>query len=83
MVEGSDSFDVILLDMRMPDISGQQIYERWKLERPELTPRVIFLTGDIVSTDLQEFLKSTGRPYLPKPFEFEAILRLLPQRAPA
>ena len=83
MVEGSDSFDVILLDMRMPDISGQQIYQRWELERPELTPRVIFLTGDIVSTDLQEFLKSTGRPYLPKPFEFEAILRLLPQRAPA
>jgi PAS domain S-box-containing protein len=80
MVEGSDSFDVILLDMRMPDISGQQIYQRWELERPELTPRVIFLTGDIVSTDLQEFLKSTGRPYLPKPFEFEAILRLLPQR---
>jgi PAS domain S-box-containing protein len=83
MVEGSDSFDVILLDMRMPDISGQQIYQRWELERPELTPRVIFLTGDIVSTDLQEFLKSTGRPYLPKPFEFEAILRLLPQRAVA
>lgn len=83
MVEGSDLFDVILLDIRMPDMSGQQIYQRWEAERPELTPRVIFLTGDIVSTDLQDFLKRTGRPYLPKPFEFEAILRLLPQRAPA
>jgi CheY-like chemotaxis protein len=83
MVEGSDSFDVILLDIRMPDISGQQIYQQWESDRPELTSRVIFLTGDIVSTDLQEFLRRTGRPYLPKPFEFEAILRLLPQRVPA
>jgi CheY-like chemotaxis protein len=65
--------------MRMPDISGQQIFERWRQERPELTQRVIFLTGDIVSTDLQDFLNGTGRPYLPKPFELEAILQLLPQ----
>ena len=79
MVEGS-SFDVVLLDMRMPDVSGQQIFERWKTERPELTQRVIFLTGDIVSTDLQDFLNGTGRPYLPKPFELDAILQLLPQR---
>ena len=78
MVEGS-SFDVVLLDMRMPDISGQQIFERWKTERPELTQRVIFLTGDIVSIDLQDFLNGTGRPYLPKPFELDAILQLLPQ----
>ena len=81
MVEGS-SFDVVLLDMRMPDISGQQIFERWREERPELTQRVIFLTGDIVSTDLQDFLNGTGRPYLPKPFELEAILQLLPQLTP-
>lgn len=81
MVEGS-SFDVVLLDMRMPDISGQQIFERWREERPELTQRVIFLTGDIVSTDLQDFLNGTGRPYLPKPFELDAILQLLPQLTP-
>ena len=83
MVEGGDTFDVVLLDMRMPDISGQLIFEQWTRERPELTQRVIFLTGDIVSTDLQDFLTRTGRPYLPKPFEFDAILQLLPQRTPA
>jgi CheY-like chemotaxis protein len=83
MVDGGDTFDVVLLDMRMPDISGQLIFEQWSRERPELTQRVIFLTGDIVSTDLQDFLTRTGRPYLPKPFEFDAILQLLPQRTPA
>jgi two-component system NtrC family sensor kinase len=75
-----ESFDVILLDMRMPDVSGQQIFERWARERPDLTGRVIFITGDIVSADLQRFLTDTGRPFLAKPFDFEAILRVLPQQ---
>jgi two-component system NtrC family sensor kinase len=78
-----ESFDVILLDMRMPDVSGQQIFERWARERPDLTGRVIFITGDIVSADLQRFLTDTGRPFLAKPFDFEAILRVLPQQSGA
>ncbi|HEX8851778.1 MAG TPA: PAS domain S-box protein [Gemmatimonadaceae bacterium] len=78
--EGEEVFDAVLLDMRMPDVSGQQIFERWSKERPDLAQRVVFLTGDIVSTDLQAFLSATGRPFLPKPFEFEAVLRALPTR---
>jgi two-component system NtrC family sensor kinase len=78
-----EPFDVILLDMRMPDVSGQQIFERWARERPDLTGRVIFITGDIVSADLQRFLTDTGRPFLAKPFDFEAILRVLPQQSGA
>ncbi|MDQ6887430.1 MAG: PAS domain S-box protein [Gemmatimonadota bacterium] len=79
----AEPFDVILLDMRMPDISGHHVFDQWRAESPELTQKVVFLTGDIVSADLQRFLRGTGRPYLSKPFEFDAILQLLPQRAAA
>jgi two-component system NtrC family sensor kinase len=78
--EGDEVFDAILLDIRMPDVSGKQIFERWRKERPELAERVLFLTGDIVSNDLQGFLSATGRPYLPKPFEFDEVLQALPLR---
>jgi CheY-like chemotaxis protein len=71
-------FDAILLDMRMPDVSGKQVFEQWRTDRPELARRVVFLTGDIVSVDLQQFLASTGRPFIAKPFELEAVLRALP-----
>jgi len=64
----------------MPDVSGQQIFQRWSADRPDLAERVVFLTGDIVSADLQDFLTSTGRPFLPKPFEFDAVVRALPAR---
>jgi CheY-like chemotaxis protein len=78
--EGEEIFDAVLLDMRMPDVSGQQIFQRWSADRPDLAARVVFLTGDIVSADLQQFLNSTGRPFLPKPFEFDEVVRALPAR---
>jgi len=78
--EGDEVFDAVLLDMRMPDVSGQQIFQRWSADRPDLAERVVFLTGDIVSADLQQFLTSTGRPFLPKPFEFDAVVQALPGR---
>jgi CheY-like chemotaxis protein len=72
-----EHFDAILLDMRMPDVSGKQVFEQWQDERPSLAGRVVFLTGDIVSTDLQQFLAGTGRPFIAKPFELESVLRVL------
>jgi two-component system NtrC family sensor kinase len=78
--EGDEEFDVFLLDLRMPDMSGQQIFERWRRSRRHLCDRVVFITGDIVSADLQRFLTGTGRPYISKPFEFTAIVEVLPKK---
>ena len=75
---GDETFDAILLDIRMPDVSGIQIFQRWRREQPALADRVLFITGDIVSVDLQEFLRGTGRPYLAKPFELDEVLAHLP-----
>ncbi len=77
--EGDESFDVVLLDLRMPDVSGQEVFERWRRERRELSERVVFITGDIVSPDLHAFLGSSGRPYVAKPFEFSEIIGVLPR----
>jgi CheY-like chemotaxis protein len=78
--EGDEQFDVVLLDLRMPDVSGQQVFERWSREHKALSERVVFITGDIVSADLQVFLQGSGRPYIAKPFEFTAILDVLPSK---
>jgi len=78
--EGDEEFDVVLLDLRMPDVSGQQVFERWRRDRRELSDRVVFITGDIVSADLQSFLRGSGRPYIAKPFEFKAIVDVLPSK---
>jgi PAS domain S-box-containing protein len=63
----SQSFDIILSDIRMPEIDGPALYrilsERW----PELVSVLAFITGDTLSSRVKEFLESSGRPFVEKP----------------
>jgi DNA-binding NtrC family response regulator len=72
------SYYLCLSDIRTPTMDGIQLY--WYLERehPELTRRVIFTTGDVMSGYIAEFLEGTKRPFIPKPFtaaELKQIIR--------
>ncbi len=61
-------YDLLLLDIKMPVMTGTEFYQ-WLQERHrQLISRVIFTSGSVVSGDTQSFLEQTGRPYLPKPF---------------
>jgi CheY-like chemotaxis protein len=59
--------------LRLPDISGREVW-RWILGRdPALPSRVVFMTGDTMSKETQEFLREAGRPLLTKPIPIEQI----------
>ena len=71
----SRRYDALLLDLRMPDTSGDAIY-RDLLERdPTHASRVIFLTGDVQSDSTQRFIEETGRASVMKPFTFDELTR--------
>jgi two-component system NtrC family sensor kinase len=74
-----EPFDALILDMRMPDMSGKQLFERLRAKAPELARRVVFTTGDTVSRDLRSFLQKSGQPFVSKPFKFEDIVQALPK----
>jgi two-component system NtrC family sensor kinase len=61
-------FDVIIADLRMPEMGGREMLERLQADRPAAAGRVVFSTGDTVRGDTLAFLDSLGRPYLRKPF---------------
>ncbi len=71
-------FDAILLDIRMPDLPGEELYKRLREADPEHAERVIFMTGDLLSEPMRAFLDGTGRPFVAKPFEFTAFDQALP-----
>ena len=70
-------YDCILLDLRMPGLGGQGLYERLKQMRPELVDRIIFITGDTVNPASKAFLSSVANPVLSKPFDFRELEQLV------
>ena len=69
--------DLVVTDIRMPRLSGRELYERLLDNRPRLADRLVFSTGDTVRGDTLEFLESFGRPFLKKPFSLKELKTLL------
>ena len=67
------SYDLVVLDLRLPDVDGQAVWERALAPDPRLAARVVFMTGDIMSAETQGFLDEAGRPFLLKPFTMEEV----------
>ena len=71
-------YHLFLIDIRLPVMTGKELYQWLQKKHPQLVNRVIFTSGSVVSGDTQIFLEQTGRPSLPKPFtpdELKAIVR--------
>ncbi len=77
MLEGQE-FAGIISDMRTPGgVSGLDIY-RWISQfRPDLAKRVIFITGDTVNLQTVQVLRSTGVPYIEKPFRVQELMDMV------
>jgi PAS domain S-box-containing protein len=68
-------FDLIVSDVRMPELDGPGLYQEVARQHPELLSRFVFLTGDILSPETAEFLARTGAARLAKPFTSEDVRR--------
>jgi two-component system NtrC family sensor kinase len=60
-------YDLILCDLRLPELDGQALYHLLKAEAPDMHQRVIFLTGDTLNPRSIEFLEQHHLLWLPKP----------------
>jgi len=69
----SNSHDILLLDMKLPDIDGMEILKAVRQERPDLL--VIIMTGYSTVRNAVDAMKIGAFDYLAKPFpEDELIL---------
>jgi CheY-like chemotaxis protein len=73
----SGLFDVVISDLRMPGMSGQELYRFLRQSESALASRIIFTTGDVASQDTQVFLQECRSPYLQKPFNLNEVRRLV------
>jgi CheY-like chemotaxis protein len=80
-----DSFDVILCDLMMPEMTGMDLHAVLARAAPDEAEKMIFLTGGTFTPRAQEFLDAVPNLRLDKPFDakqLRAIIRDHVKRPP-
>lgn len=72
-----ESFDAIVCDLLLPEMSGIELYERIVRLKPELAERLIFITGDATRPITRVFLQGADLPYLLKPFSPDQLIEVV------
>jgi CheY-like chemotaxis protein len=79
-------FDVIIADVRMPELGARELYEAVRLFQRDLCQRFVAITG-WDALDGEAFLESVGVPVIRKPFSLDVlrdiVKRVLQRRAVA
>ncbi len=71
------SYDVILSDLRMPELDGVGLYRELEQQHPHLLPRLAFVSGTTEPPEYASFLERTGATVLGKPFGITEVHRLV------
>jgi signal transduction histidine kinase len=69
-------YELIMSDVRMPDLDGPGLYRELLRREPELARRFIFIMGDVRDRNVAAFVKATGARCLRKPFLPDEVRRL-------
>jgi CheY-like chemotaxis protein len=80
------TFDAVMCDLMMPEMTGMEVYERIKADFPAVLPRVVIMTGGAFAPGAKEFIASYEKQILAKPFTkadvLEALADVLPPESP-
>jgi CheY-like chemotaxis protein len=66
-------YDLVITDIKMPEMSGQDFYRRVRDIDREQAERMVFITGDTVNVTTRQFLQRVSNPCLAKPFKVREI----------
>jgi CheY-like chemotaxis protein len=64
-------YALVVCDMKMPGLDGQHFYRALAEVESPLVSRFLFVTGDVLGTSTQEFLRAHSLSHIAKPFRLE------------
>ena len=71
------TYDVILSDLRMPELDGFGLFREIERRYPDLLGRFVFITGTSEHTDYQGFIDDVKVPVLTKPFNMADLVAVV------
>ena len=78
MLESGDHFDLAIIDMHMPELSGPEVIQRWRFMESGHLP-IIMLTAD-AREDAEHASKAAGADaFLTKPISSHALVDMITQ----
>ena len=72
-------YDLIISDLRMPELDGVGLYREIKRRQPALLSRFLFVSGTADQPEYRRFLAESAVPILAKPFAVADLQRLTRQ----
>jgi two-component system C4-dicarboxylate transport response regulator DctD len=68
-----NNYSLVICDLKMPYVDGPSLYRSLVQRANPMQHKLLFVTGDTMGCRTIEFLKSSGLPYLAKPFLVEEL----------
>lgn len=74
----SGEFMGVVSDMRTPGgVDGADVHAWLVQNRPELSGKIVFITGDIANDETVATLRQTGAPCVEKPFRVQQFISVV------
>ncbi|MCX5745040.1 MAG: response regulator [Proteobacteria bacterium] len=77
LIEAGHTYDVILSDLMMPEMTGIELHAALVARAPHLAARMLFMTGGAFTEEAKRFLALMAERHLEKPFDRERLRRMI------
>jgi two-component system response regulator len=77
--ERAETFSLVLLDLRLPKVSGLQVLERLRADRRTQSVPVVLLTSSAQQTDRARGYALGANSYIQKPVDFQQFVAAVAQ----
>ncbi|MFZ1429699.1 MAG: PAS domain S-box protein [Geminicoccaceae bacterium] len=69
----SRTFDLVVSDLRMPDLDGPALLEVLRQRHPQLARRLVLITGDALRAEVNTVIQEANLPVFEKPLDLMAL----------
>jgi len=74
----SGSYSGVISDIRMPGkLNGADVHQWIQEHRPELSERIILISGDTANSETQSLLRGSTTPCIEKPFRVQQLISIV------